>query len=89
MIYVLIMYCSGICPANLPPPSGVLLYTSLTDCEEHRALFYATKIIGPDGKPVTNVKMLETCSTVYAEPKQLDRLLDPQKLEQLLKSGGK
>lgn len=91
MLYALIMYCTGLCPATFPPPSGVLLYTSLADCEADKAKFDIStgRVVDEHGKPIPNVKMRQTCATMYSDPKQLDRLLNPKKLAQMLEEHSK
>jgi hypothetical protein len=88
VLYVLIMYCTGVCPGWMPPPSGVLFFSKLADCRaeiaKHQDIIDMT-MSGPDGKAMPDTRFQQTCSTMYAEPKQLDRILVPSQLEQLLK----
>lgn len=75
MLYVLIMYCSGICPDRLPGPDGSLLFTSLKDCQEVRDSLPPPKSIADEnGKPMKNTHQKMKCAHLYADPKQLDRL---------------
>lgn len=80
MLYVLIMYCSGFCPDRLPAPSGALMFTSLKDCYAVRDAFpprqHPTDV---NGKLMKQTFMKQTCSKLYADPKQLDRLFQQQK----------
>jgi hypothetical protein len=88
MLYVAILYCVGFCPASLPAPNGVLFYSSLADCKATIASMNAhqsSRVIGADGKPMPHTRFLSTCATMYADPEQLDRILNPEKLEKLLR----
>jgi hypothetical protein len=86
MLYVLIMYCSGLCPDNFPPPNGVLFYTSWDDCQaELKALANTTKIVDEKGRVLRGTHEKKTCAHLYGDKKQFDRLFDPKQLEQLLK----
>ena len=91
MLYVAILYCVGFCPASLPPPDGVLFYSSLADCKASIAGMGDSKgdrVIGADGKPMPHTRFLSTCATMYADPEQLDRILNPEKLRKLLDDNG-
>lgn len=76
MLYVLILYCSGICPDNLPAPNGALLFTSLKDCHTALANIASGKrlIVDSNGKPLLHLHQKQTCASLWADPKQLDRL---------------
>jgi hypothetical protein len=90
LIYVQIAYCSGLCPDNFPPPSGVLLYTSLADCQENLQTFPSRgEIVDEKGRVMLGTHEKMTCASVFGDKKQFDRLFDPQQLAQLLKENGK
>lgn len=87
MIYALIMYCTGFCPAELiGPPSDVLLFTSYADCQEELKKYSGFEM-NPNPLPGSPIKtgQKETCARVFADPKQLDRLLRPDQLGRMLK----
>lgn len=91
MLYVAILYCVGFCPAYLPAPNGVLFYSSLADCKASVARIasgVAGKVFGADGKLMPHTHFAETCATMYADPEQLDRILNPEKLRKLLDEAG-
>ena len=91
MLYILILYCSGFCPASLPAPDDVLFYSSLADCKASIARMGDSKgerVIGAEGKPMPHTRFLFTCATMYAAPEQLDRILNPEKLRKLLDDNG-
>lgn len=77
MLYVLILYCSGLCPSSRSAPDGVLLFTSLQDCKTALAATASitkAKIFDANGKQMRHTFQKQTCAHMYADPKQLDRL---------------
>lgn len=75
MLYVLILYCSGLCPSSIPAPDGALLFTSLKDCKTALAAISSKpKIFDAHGKQMRRTFQKKTCAHLYADPKQLDRL---------------
>ena len=41
-------------------------------------------VFSADGKLMPNTHFAETCATMYADPEQLDRILNPEKLRKWL-----
>lgn len=89
-MYILILYCSGFCPSWLPAPNGVLFYSSLAECQATMTRMGDSTghVFDGKGKLMAHTHFKETCATMYAEPEQLDRILNPKKLEQFLKDNG-
>ena len=81
MLYVLIMYCSGFCGPLTSPPSDVLFFTSYADCQRSLSKMPVLAEITRDGR---HAEFKETCARVFADPGQLDRLLDVNKLKKML-----
>jgi hypothetical protein len=90
MLYVLIMYCVGNCPAWLPAPNDVLFYSKLADCQAEMAKLSNNSTdpwyggITDDGERIGPMQYRQTCATVYAEPEQIDRIIIPTQLERLI-----
>jgi hypothetical protein len=88
MLYVLILYCTGFCPASLGPQS-VMFYSSLTDCKAAIGKdMWVTTFTGPGGKPMRKTHFRQNCAEMFADPEQLDRILNPEKLRKLLDDNG-
>jgi hypothetical protein len=68
MLYVFILYCTGTCPEWLPPPSDVLLYHSLTECEAQKTKFddFPQSVI-VDGKPRADIHVKATCARLETD----------------------
>lgn len=82
MLYVIILYCTGFCPAEfIGPPSDVLFFSNYADCKaelkEHGPLQMSPNPL--PGSPIKTEKR-ETCARVFADPKQLDRILKSDQL---------
>lgn len=68
-LYALIIYCTGNCLYTFPPPTSVLLYHSMAGCSREAVKMYElykeTKILGPNGKELTDIKFQVTCAVAY------------------------
>jgi hypothetical protein len=73
MLYVLIMYCTGLCVPTLPPPS-VFLFTSQAACDAAKLQGNAASNPLPN---VPNIKMKQTCSAVAPADKLLSHPATP------------
>ena len=76
MLYVLILYCSGVCPDI--PPDGALLFTSLADCRKAIPnIIIPSAIHDERGKLMPKAHDKPTCAHLWVDPKQLERLRSP------------
>lgn len=88
VMYALLSLCTGHACADYPqlmnPPSGLLLFTSLEDCEAKKATFGKLRVSGAltiqnkDGTVTKrhDIKFEEHCATIYfADYGQAERLL--------------
>jgi hypothetical protein len=90
MLWILLIYCVGTCPAYWSGPDDVLFYSSLADCKKEMVKLGKIdgNVFGEDGKLLPHAHFLQKCAHMYAEPEQLDRILNPAKLEKLLRDNG-